>query len=848
MKRTLLFFLLLLPTFATLAQGLQKLAKAPEINTGTLQNGAETYFVRNTRESGYADFALVRQTDSDGSEIRDALSDLPHFLPDTPFGFLTRHGIGCSPDGYVTIEKGYETVRFSGVPVWDPQVCDSTLLLIFDMMALSSAPQAVFVCGDIDVARIRERSGVLSMMASSLAEKEATSGREWVQHDSIRFVSLEAQTYKAASIRLIYSLERTAPENMNTILPLVTQMYAEELGNIIASRLKSSFRETGIPVTGIGHSYKDSSQDAEDERFSLSMAVPADRLDESLQLVGGILGTLDRRGATQEELMATRNRMVSSRLDVPSGMTNSQYLDRCLNSYKYGASLASRTVENAIVARRGMRAENELELFNDFASAILDPGKNLVLRVDAPLQLADSASMVASFQSGWTNDVNPDFPAGGIQSEGSPVKVKLSAGTTEPITAGTMWTFSNGIKVIFKNSDTPGEFRYAFLVNGGLPSIPGISPGESAFANDMFGLCGVDGMGAAEFRNGLALRGISMKASVSMSALCLSGSAPSDRLPDVFNAVRKLASGVAIDKEDYGYYLQSLRLEQDARALHPRNVNADADSILSPGYAYPEWKGTVCPGDDFSDRMVDFYRKSLSRMNDGVVVLSGDLQPDALKKELPRLVGGLRTAKGMAVRQKVNYPMISGRNTRVKSAAIGLVGGKELGVNLCLSTRESYDNVKIMAFRIAAHILGNRLAGVMAGYGYYVDFSSREDNYPRSAFTIYANCRPCRPFGLPSGVEVRDQLSVMSALRELLDNIGEITISGDELKACKAWLKSSLAVEEQDIVLKRIEARYCEGKDLVSGVGKTIDGLTEKDVREMLEHLASGAGVEYVLL
>nr|AIF26492.1 hypothetical protein [uncultured bacterium fosmid pJB28H11] len=813
-----------------------------------LQNGAETYFVRNTRESGYADFALVRQADSDGSDIRAALSSLPHFLPDTPFAFLTRHGIGCGSGAYVTVEDGYETVRFSRVPVWNPQVCDSTLLLMFDMMALSSAPQAVFVCGDIDVARIRERSGVLSMMASSLGKKEKTPGVEWVEHDSIRFASLDAHTENAAAVKLIYSTGRTSPENMNTILPLVTGMYAEELGNIIASRLGTSFRLAGIPVTGIGHSYKDSSQDAENERFSLSMVVPADRLEESLKLAGSILASLDRNGATQEELMAARNRMVSSRLDVPAGMTNSQYLDKCLKSYKFGASIASRAVENAIVARRGILAENELGLFNDFASAILDPGKNLVLRVDAPPQLADSARMVASFQSGWANDVKFDFPAGDIQSEDPPVKVRLSAGTTEPTTAGTMWTFSNGIKVIFKNTDTPGEFRYAFLVNGGLPSIPGIATGESAFAEDMFGLCGVERTSAAEFRNGLALRGISMKASVSMSALCLSGSAPSDRLSDVFDAVRKLASGAAIDKEDYGYYLQSQQLERDARALYPRNVNAVADSILSPGYAYPEWKGSVCPGDDFSDRMAEFFRKSLSRMNDGVVVLSGDFQPDALKKMLPGLVGGLKTAKGMAVRQKVSYPMISGRSTRAMSASLGLVGGKELGVNLCLSMRESYDNAKIMAFRIAARILEERLAGVLAGCGYCLDFSSREDNYPRSSFTIYADCRPCRPSCLPSGIEVRDQLSVMSAMRELLDNIGSATISGDEMKACKAWLKSSLAEDGHDVMLKRIEARYCEGKDLVSGTGKIIDGLTEKDVREMLEHLVSGAGVEYIIL
>ncbi|MCQ2182671.1 MAG: hypothetical protein MJY89_04610 [Bacteroidales bacterium] len=802
---------------------------------GTLQNGAETYLVRNPREAGYADFALVRQTDSDGSSFRDALCGLPHFIDGRPYDFIIRHGIECGPGGYVLADGRYETLRLSRVPVWSQEVCDSTLLLIFDAMSRSDAPQAVIISGDIDVAKIWERSNVLSLMALPLVRGKIESGVEWVQHDSMRFVSMQAGTRNAAAVRLIYSTRRTSKENMNTVLPHVTGMYAEELGNIISSRLRHSFRAAGIPLSGTAFSYKDSSRDFEDERFSLSMVVPADRLEASLELVGSVLGSLDRNGAGMRELAVAKERVIAARHDASEGSTNAEYVEKCLRAYMCGSDLASKATINSMLLRRGVQDESELNLFNDFVSALLDRENNLVLRVDVPDIGIDGYRMKTAFRNGWSKEIEDGGGLEEVRQTDIPAsKVKLTGEVPEPITGGVSWTFSNGIRVIFKHESTPGEFRYALFMNGGSSSIPGIRPGESAFTEDMFRLCGGEGMDAH----------------VSMSSFRLSGTAPSDSLQDVLRTIQTLPSRVAVNEEAFRYYVRSEGLDEDARALYPLAVNAVADSIMSPGYGYPEMKDVSSLGEDFPERAVSYFQKRLSRLNDGVLVLTGDLQPEALKKELPRVLGGFKTAKGSLSRPKVGYPMISGRIAVVKDAAAGLVGGKELGVNLCLSTRQPYDNNEIMAFRIASLVLRKELVGRMAECGYSVGLACREENYPKSSFTVYASCRPCRQDGLPSGLEIKDQLSVLSAVRNLVDSLPGVVIGRDELKAYKTLLKSAFAEEgnNTDAVMKRIEARYCEGKDLVSGAIQAIDSVTEDDVRKMLAFLVSGAGVEYVFL
>lgn len=842
--------MLLLPCLASPAQGLPELPRATEINTGVLQNGADYYLVKNGTEAGHADFALVRQSSSDGGELREALDSLPHFTDSSPCGFLSRHGIGYGAGGYVSVDGFFETLRLSHVPVYNHQVRDSTLLLLFDIMSLSTTPQAVVISGDIDVDVIKERSNLLSLMASSLPGKEKTEGDTLVKHDIIRFVSLRNGSSNTAVIKLIYSTERTSPENMNTVIPYVTSMYAKELGAILEDRIRSSFRTEGIPVSGIRFSYKDSSQDFEDERYSLSLSVPADRTDASLRLTGSVLGTLDREGVSMAELVTARNKEMAAKTVMSGRMTNSEYVDKCLRSYKYGSDLALEREVIPNLFRREVHAENELQLFNGFVSALLDPENNLVLRVDAPDSENDGISALASFRLGWTMDGGKGRKTERIQDVAPSPRIRLKKETAEPISGGTMWTFSNGMRVIFKNIDTPGEFEYAYIVNGGYPSIRGIGAGEAPFADDMFSLCRINGMGGDDFNNALVSRGISMKAEVSMSSFRLSGSARSGQLREVFNALRAMSSNVEISREDFNYYALCEALEEDSRSLFPRDFIAISDSVLSPGYMYHERKFLKNLGGDFNVRAAEYFGRQLSRFGEGVLVLAGDLEPEHLEKALPGLLGNFKTTGGDISRPRVSYPMISGKATRIVEASGGIVGGKELGVSICLSTRQPYNNEELMTFRVAIQIIRRELIRALSGCGYYVELSSREDNYPRGTFSVYACCRPCRRDGLPKGIEVKDQLAVLSALRATMANLPSVAISNEELKACKALLAGEMAAAENDAetVFDRVEARFCEGKDLVSGAKAALDAVTEDDVRKMLASLNSWAGVENIIL
>ena len=49
-------------------------------------------------------------------------------------------------------------------------------------------------------------------------------------------------------------------------------------------------------------------------------------------------------------------------------------------------------------------------------------------------------------------------------------------------------------------------------------------------------------------------------------------------------------------------------------------------------------------------------------------------------------------------------------------------------------------------------------------------------------------------------------------------------------------------------IVDAVLLRYGDGKDLVSGFRRAVDGLTADDIRKILSDLQHGAGVEYVVL
>ncbi len=839
------------------AQALSSLGVPSEISLGKLPNGIDYYLVTNATEKGFADFALVRRSAYDDAADRAALDSLPHFGSRKPYRFLADNGAGYSPDGYISIRSGATVFSFRDIPTHDQSVADSTLLMLMDIAARSRKPQAIVVSGDIKPDKVKERMNLLSMTVLRLYPDSAGDGYRWTPRDSLELRTTVNSTADVASVHAIFSTRRLPRELMNTLQPLVARAYADILGSIVCRRVEKAFRSDDIPLADIRFRYQDSSQSAEDERYSFSLFTSSRRLDAAASHFATVLASLDKGGASLAEYQDAKAKLVSESKREAGGrpVSNRDYMQRCISSYLYGSSLAPAASAGSVISRRSLPPDRELELFNAYAGALLDSARNLTLRYDTPDIGADREMMKSAFDRAWASAkadesvYKEDF--GDTLSLFVPQKkVKLRSETTEPISGGKLWTFSNGIRVLYRKTAVKGEFQYALMLRGGVAAVPSLRSGEGAFVGDMLRLSDVAGLSGGDFRAMLEANGITMTERAGISDLRISGIAPKSKLQLLMRSLLSIADKRTPNKDDFAYYRQGETLRIDMEALSPRDVNSLMDSIMRPNYFYTDRKYISNLGDDLPERAEQYFESLFSKVNDGLLVLTGDLDEEALKKELCRTLSGFRTQKRFAQRPHVSSHLASGSVTYIVESGPGLVGGGEIGVNVGMSAAVPYNIDNYMSFKLASELLRKELTRALADCGASVELSERVEVFPMERMSLYINCRPCRSDGLPLSLSPADPLKMLEAVRPVIASIGEIEVSAADLKAYKAVIlnRYSESLQDSGVLTDKVLTRFSEGKDLVTGYKDAVNSVSVASIRKILSLLRDGADVEYVII
>lgn len=846
----------LLLVFSARAQELPALGIAPEITRGELPDGIRYYVVTNPAQKGFADFALVQRGLREPPEVRGALQELPHFGKRKPYRFLADHGVGYSEDGFISLPSDAALYTFHDVPTYEESVADSTLLMLFDIAAAYRKPQAVIVCGDIDARRLQERMELLSMMVPALERNYKGTEYTWTPRDSVSLLMTLNTTEDVAAINAIFSTQRLPQEVMNTPQPLISRVYSDQLGEIVRTRVVRSFRNAGIPLADFQYRYTDSAMGPGDERHSFTVYTSARRLDAATRQFAAVLSSLDKDGTGAAEFRDTKARLISAAKRHAGGrrLTNREYLDKCVSSYLYGANLASEATLNDFIVRRRLDDERERELFNGFAQALLDSARNLTLRYDIPERGWSEKGILRSFNEAWAHPDPPEeYKAnfGDTLSLFQPAsKVRLRAETAEPISGGRLWTFSNGIKVIYKKMAGQGEFRYAMMLRGGVAGVPGLQAGESAFVGDMLPLSAVAGLNGSDFREMLLANGITMQQSATLSDLRITGLAPKAKLPLLLRALLSISDARQPGKAAFDYYKSGEALRIDMEALSPRDVNSLMDSLMRPNYFYTDRKRTDRLRDDLPQRAEQYFASVFEKAGDGIFVFMGDLDEEVLKRELSRTLGDFRTQKKYAQRPRVDSRFATGSVTRMDESAPGAVGGGEIGVNVAMTAAIPFSMENYMSFKVACAVIRKKLTATLAEQGAFAELSDRLELFPSERLSLFINCRPCPPESLPAGVSPSDPQELLDAVRKVTRQLAGLPLEDRDIKAYKDLLLKQMDnhMGDTESLLDDVLARYSEGKDLVTDYKTAIQKVSAASVADILQRLRAGAEVEYVII
>lgn len=858
----------LIATFAALPlpadDKLPSLATDSKISTGRLDNGITYYLVTNSGQQGIVDMTLVQKAgiadegkDKKGESIvmsRGALAELPKFNDPQPFVYLQRMGVFPGERGYVHVSDDATIYNFPNFMVSQTtEAVDSTLLMIFDIIESQSsrsdryAPgnQAIIIAGDIDASSLVTKMNMLSMMVSKRSAQPRERTYSWVANDTLRFRFGRRHDGAASRISFRYSMPRLPEESMGSVQSLVTERLVRELGVLIRKRLSAELRSQGIAYTGLECIYHNGTEGPSDESFSVSLTVDKTNLAETAAAVGGVLAGIDARGIDADEYKDIRSETGMDWYYVHSEFPNSFYVDRCVAAFLYGYSLASPLTEKEFFTKKNVADSTNAALLTRYASALLDRERNL--SIDCRVERSDSLknAVIEAFYAAWSagSTLHKAHNADTLALGSHKKAVKLKSENSEPMTGGKLWTFSNGMQVIFKETDDDGVFRYNFLLRSGYARAKGLKDGEFAYLDDVVGVCDIAGMSGYDFAEAMAANGIELKTKTDVSDVSVSGSAPSSRIMLVLKALLSIAYDSKPNATDFEFYRQCKRLSLDMDEDMLTSRQMLVDSLLAPGYEFlPVRKGSEL-SDDFPSRADDFFDSVFSKCNDGVLILIGDLDEGSLKKLLCQYLGAFKTDNSSPFRAKTSYKAPTG--TRSKKTK----GGRSL-IDLAFSVPFNYTAENFMTANVASIAMYRAVASAAASAGWYGSWNSEFVMFPDERMNLYFHLGMSDKNGLPASmIQGSSAENVVRRVDNAIASLSHSGISEQQLSTYVSLYGNSLKarMSESDTIEEMLVLRYSYGKDLMTNYETRLKAVTRDKVNEFLAQIDQGCVARYII-
>lgn len=824
-----------------LGQEVAVLPSDPEIRTGVLPNGMRWYVATNPHVKGVADFALVQQTGAETIQsigrrrieeiAQEALMSQPLLTAPSVQDYFISKGSIPGPEGFAQVSDYATVFRFGNVSVKQSEaVLDSTLLVLMSIAGrcyssddsiikkwYTPTDQAIVVAGDVKADEVAGKLRMLSYMTPQ-SESVQRPGYVWKNVEDVKTETIEGGEPGLVRVSATWRLERSPRELMHTVQPAIYEKYMSMAGMVARDRILNHFKNAGIPVATVRFNYESGVRTMGDGAFSVEVVASEDDVEVTVQTLAAVLSSIDTHGVDPSEAgkasleFADRVASETGYMDV----SNQEYVDRCLSSFIYNTSLSTRDAVRKFYLSKELSNETESHLLSSVASPSLDGGSNLTLRYIADSLNVSADSLTAIFRAAWdaSTQIEPEKPAYvNIPYLPAPeTKIKIKSTKKEYLSGGQMWTLSNGVRVIYRNMQTEGNaVHYSLSLSGGSGNVEGLGPDDGGYLADFFDHYKVAGVSGREFREALRRKGVKMSCEVGHSSTTIKGSVQIDQVDYLFRSLIALMNDRQMDPQEWEYYLKCEPLRQAA------------------GCASGE---SSCLTDDFAVKADSFFSGLSANVNNGVIVIIGDLDEKRLRSVVMAAAGGFRTTdKAFSRTETMN------RNFH------GTEGTSRHGVENCVEvsltapmamTAENYYTAALASMMLKRHFEKE-----LAGRGVRVESGYECRRFPQESVVIRLTLSESG-----SGFSQEDALAVM---KNVFADMSAVQIDDDVLASYKSLLERRVVTEKAfpQYWIGAINLRYIDGKDFTTGAEDRIKTVTGNNIKKLLATLGSSSRIEY---
>lgn len=758
------------------AQDLPLLPSDPAVKTGVFPDGLTCYVAANQSEKGFADIAVIDKSQSEGKET------------------------------LVSLEK---------VCVANEAQTDSLLIKVMKFVEESAAPadMAVVICGDVDASRVMDKLRYMSYMVDGSIPSPVPE-YQWKGDDSVATFHITDTVAGLATVSLQWEAPRTPGHFMNTVQFAVYRKSVAEIGIVAENRIRHTMQYVErIPVADVRWSHRSSLEGSGNESFRLEVTVADEHVGVADTVAHRILANMrDRKTRSWDLAVAQADYMFSLEREASVALKdNQQYVDMCRKSFLYNGPLSS---EKEIL---GFHKSKEVP--DSTAKRLFDNMTHALIKTDV------TSDEVADVTVGFMLQDTIALPAP------SAVKAKLKSSRKDHVSGGVVWTFANGFKVVYKSMPTDDVIYYSLALNGGYADIPGLAKGEGAFISDYLDYCSVSGGMSAHnvFDDLLKVAGMTLDTQVNLSNTLISGKVYDNNVGLLMKTLLAIANDRSPSPEEFGYYVSS----ENLRLRQHDDLHVALDSLLCPGYIYSSVKSKGNLSLSTAEKAEAFFAEQFSKMNDGVLILVGEMSEQEMRRSLQMYVSEFRTRDAAFRRANVQYQPVSGSSTyQVEAEEDAIVVAASVLLPLTVENYMACDLATMHMQRTFDQSLDDSLS---------VSVTAARKIYPRERFSVLIKVTDKE--GGPLSTETLWQI------RSVLDQLSEQNIDDAVLKAYKECLKHriGISIKTPEYWVHAITLRHLEGKDFTTGYAAGVDAVTPDRLTGLISSLRNGSRIEYIM-
>ncbi len=778
------------------AQNLPLLPQDSRIQKGVFANGLNYYVTGNDRIGGVASFAFVVKglpdsTDADAAIISGNRRRLGNR---SVRDFMIAGGIASSGSGYVYSTGDATLAVFPDVLLKTPQSLDSLLLVLSDTAdGLFSATDsegyslcrsgdcAIIISGDMDAKSVIAKLQSMLLMVPPPANPRPAAEKHPRQDGFEPLHRISDDSYSVT-----YRFPRIPQELMGTIHFAVIRKMVGQLSALVRDKVVRLAESEGKPVPNLAVVYESSADGPGAESLTFRVSADSSALNDAKELLLCSLGETSRGAISGDEAVLSSKAYVKSLRDAAASgsRTNDGYLSLCAASFLYGAPMSSDSQLLAFNTSRHVRDTVELRVVKRFASAMM--GRDTLLN---SYRTPEHISELAVDQ----NDTLL-LPVAVDRKKFSP---RIS---TDPLSKGHVWKFPNGVRVIYKKMNTDGRLYWAICLNGGYGQIASLPEDKAAELEEIFReKISISGIPSDKFRYLALYKGLTIQPRIDFSVTQISGEADSDQAEFLFKTV------LGICNEG----------DLDVSSLRDSTLVADAYSCISSRFR---------------------------KMNDGVIVLVGDIDADGLRKRITPYIKQLHTSPTAAA-HRASRPETRLRRASetVRTDRDGIV--TRLAADIPLTAENYYSAALAMMFLHQRTALALSDSGLSADIRW--DFSTR----PVDRFTLdlIVSAQESR---LPESAADRDAYlrKYYDRVRRCIDSMADDPIDAATLAALKKVLVTNHNNLRNSPLYWRdaIIRRYVDAKDFETGAEDKINAVSADKVVRIFGRLKEGTRLETV--